>query len=451
MRVHFIAIGGAAMHNLALALHAMGYNISGSDDEIYNPSRARLEAAGLLPNVMGWFPERITHDLDVVILGMHAKPDNPELQRAQQLGIKVYSYPEFVYDQSMDKKRVVIAGSHGKTTTTAMLLHVLKKKKIDFDYLVGAQLRGFDRMVRLSDAPIIVIEGDEYLSSPIDNRPKMLHYKPHLAVITGVAWDHINVFKTFEDYQSQFVKLVELMENDGVIICFDDQEVTKVLEKARTSAAVIRYKALAYSNGKVTHENKAYPMSVFGDHNLANMNAAMLISKELGISANDFLREMSDFTGAAKRLELIKESDKSSVFLDFAHAPSKAQATVNAVKSRNRDRTLVAVFELHTFSSLSREFLKEYRATLNQADQVMIYLDAHTLKMKGKPVLDSSVIIESFDHKALKVSNTVLELESSLSKFENSDNHNFLFMSSGHFGHLDIKKWADRLIPQSNF
>ena len=198
MNVHLIAIGGSAMHNMAIAMHKKGFNVTGSDDEIFEPSKTRLAKLNLLPAKEGWDTNNIHKGIDAVILGMHARADNPELLKAQELGLKIYSYPEYIYEQTKDKTRIVIGGSHGKTSITAMILHVLNYHKVDCDYMVGAQLDGFDTMVKLTkEAKIAVIEGDEYLSSPIDRRPKFHLYKPNIAILSGIAWDHINVFPTF--------------------------------------------------------------------------------------------------------------------------------------------------------------------------------------------------------------------------------------------------------------
>ena len=385
-KIHFIAIGGAAMHNIALDMKAQGNDVTGSDDEIYEPSLSRLKEAGIAPDDFGWFPEKIHSDLDMVILGMHAKSDNPELLKALALGVKVYSYPEFVYQQSKDKKRVVVAGSHGKTTTTAMILHVLKKTGHTFDYLVGAQLDGFERMVQLTDAPLIVIEGDEYLSSPIDRVPKILHYKPHIAVITGIAWDHINVFTTFEMYQEQFLKFVDTIETYGLFIYYESDVHLKSIVAQRPYVNHIPYETLERNGDQVVFENQSFPVSVIGDHNFQNMNAARLVCQQLGINYEMFFGAIRDFKGARKRLQKIAESENRVVYLDFAHAPSKVKATTDSFKHWFGEKKLLAVLELHTFSSLNPSFIPEYYGSLNASDKSVVFFNGHTLKMKKMPV-----------------------------------------------------------------
>lgn len=430
MKIHLIAIGGAAMHNIALDL-ALHHEVTGSDDEIYNPSRSRLEKEGLLPDEMGWFPDRITPDLDLVILGMHAKADNPELAKAQELGLKVMSYPEFIYHHSKDKKRVVIAGSHGKTTTTSMVLHVLQRLDYKFDYLVGAQIEGFERMVKLSQAPVIILEGDEYLSSCLDRRPKMLHYQPDVAVITGIAWDHINVFPDFEDYKNQFGLFIDSMQSAGSLFYFgDDTHLPDLISQSHNSC-----KKQAYAKINIPSRE----LSVFGDHNLQNMEAARLICNELGVSKEQFAHAISDFNGAGKRLEKLYASENFNAYLDFAHAPSKVKATTEAVRQQYPDAQLIAFFELHTFSSLNKDFIPHYKETLAAADKAYVYYDPHTLKMKGMPQLNPTSVKVAFNHNNLEV---IIDKELLLNKLRSVDDVNtvLLMMSSGKFGKIDIKK-----------
>ena len=435
-KIHIIAIGGAAMHNIALDLHAQGHHITGSDDEIYDPSLSRLRNVGIAPEPMGWYPEKITTDLDFVILGMHAKADNPELVQAQSLGIKIYSYPEFVYQHSKEKQRVVIAGSHGKTTTTAMVMHVLRKTGRDFDYLVGAQLEGFERMVRLTDAPLIIIEGDEYLSSPIDRIPKILHYKPHIAVVTGIAWDHINVFPTFDIYKDQFRLFCKTIEPNGTLIYYDEDQNLKAIIEQITHLHTIPYNTLPTDKNKnIIWENNLYPIQVIGDHNLQNMNAARHICNELDITDDTFFKAIADFRGASKRLQKISEKNGRLVYLDFAHAPSKVQATTQSFKNWFTDRPLLAVLELHTFSSLNDEFLLQYRNTLNSADKAVVYFNEHTLKMKNMPPLDPSYIVECFQHPQLKIFTDANELHDYLMAQE--EDH-LLLMTSGNFNKMQL-------------
>lgn len=447
MRIHLIAIGGSAMHNLALALHYNHHTVSGSDDEIYNPARDRLEKTGLLPPEDGWFPNRITQDIDLVILGMHARADNPELERAQTLGLRIMSYPEFIFQQSQNKKRVVIAGSHGKTTTTAMILHVLKSidpkaypVDMRFDYLVGAQLEGFERMVQLSDAPIMVIEGDEYLSSPIDRNPKFLHYQPSISVITGIAWDHINVFPTFEEYVFQFERFIQTIPEDGVLFYYkNDKNLAQMLDRYPAVKAAA-YEAFEYEvdNGKtmlLTKSGQVIPLKIFGQHNLENVRAAYLVCKELGVKEEDFFSSIITFAGAAKRLQKLWDRRTSVAFQDFAHAPSKVQATIRAVKAQFAERRLLACVELHTFSSLNKKFLVEYKKTMQQAQEAVVFFSEHTLKMKRLPPITAQDIQDAFEHPNLNVFTDREKFRAYLSQ-QDWEDKNLLLMSSGTFNGL---------------
>ncbi len=452
MRIHFIAIGGSAMHNLALALLEKGYEITGSDDEIFEPSRSRLKAAGLLPEAFGWFPEKINPSLDAVILGMHAKADNPELLRARELGIKIYSYPEYLYEQSKNKTRIVIGGSHGKTTITAMILHAMKYAGIDTDYMVGAKLEGFDVMVRLShQADYMVIEGDEYLTSPIDPRPKFHLYRPHIALMSGIAWDHMNVFKTFADYKAQFKTFIELVEPGGKLIyCANDPEVSQLAGKAGKPLQLIPYTGLfqVSSEEGITHviyEDRRWPVSVFGSHNMQNMHGAMLVCKQLGISETTFLKSMADFRGAANRLELVKQGYDSAVYRDFAHAPSKVRATTQALREKYPNRKIIACFELHTYSSLSKEFLPQYQNALQAADMRMVYYNPHAIELKRLPMLCPEDIKEAFADPQLLVFNDSNLLNEYLHSLE-GQNSCLLMMSSGNFGNLDIQEIAHHFV-----
>jgi UDP-N-acetylmuramate: L-alanyl-gamma-D-glutamyl-meso-diaminopimelate ligase len=450
MKTHLIAVGGAVMHNLALALKHNGFEVTGSDDEIYEPSRSRLADAGLLPDEMGWHPERITTDLDAVILGMHARPDNPELKKAQELDIPIYSFPEYIYENSKNKTRIVVAGSHGKTTTTAMIMHVLKYNNIDFDYLVGAQLEGFERMVRLSDAPFIILEGDEYLSSPIDRRPKFVHYHPHIAILTGIEWDHINVFPTFENYLSQFELLLDSFEENGTLIFYQhDEYIKEVLKKSTHSIEAIPYEAFDSVIKKDQTFLKRWglkniPLKVFGAHNLSNLRAAYEVCMKIGIDAEAFYKAIQSFDGAAKRLELLYENDHFTAWKDFAHAPSKVRATTNAVKAQFPHRKLVACLELHTFSSLNKVFLPNYSATLNAADVACVYYSEHTLQMKKLPPISPDDIRAHFNFLDLKVFTCEKALKAFL-KNQKWKEANLLMMSSGRFNGLDLKGLAEYL------
>lgn len=443
MKVHFIAVGGSAMHNLAIALHNKGYEVSGSDDEIFNPARDRLDALGLLPARFGWFPEKIVPDLDAIILGMHAKADNPELARAKELGIPIYSYPEYLYEQSKNKTRVVIGGSHGKTTITAMILHVLEKSGIDFDYMVGAQLKGFEVMVKLSEnAKIMVFEGDEYLTSTLDLRPKFHVYMPHIAVVSGIAWDHMNVFKTFYDYVDQFRIFMNMIpENGSLIYCAEDNTVRQLAEEKLHVLNKIPYFIPQHTviNG-ITHlitERGEVPLSIFGNHNLMNLEGARFVCRSLGVSSMDFYNAISTFQGAANRLEKIYSGDTSAVYRDFAHAPSKLKATLEAAKSQFPERRLTACFELHTYSSLSREFLPQYAGTMDEADDAVVFFSPHALEIKRLPLLEKEFVLEGFARPDLKVFTNTDQLKSYLSA-QKWDHHNLLMMSSGNFDGITI-------------
>lgn len=448
MRVHFIAIGGSAMHNLAIALKDKGFDVSGSDDEVFEPSRSRLAAHKLLPEKMGWKPELITSELDAVILGMHARKDNPELQEAIKKGIKVYSYPEYLYEQSKDKTRVVIAGSHGKTTITSMLMHALRFNGIDFDYMVGAQLEGFDTMVRLSDtAAIAVFEGDEYLSSPIDERPKFLWYKPHLALISGLAWDHINVFPTIEKYNEQFSLFADSISEDGYLTWFKDDAVLQTIvgEKLRPYTHEAYGELETKQKGDdnfVVYKSKEYQIPVFGAHNMQNMAGAMNLCRRLGLSEDQFLRSMSTFKGASRRLQILGQSDNSTVFYDFAHAPSKLKASVEAVKQRYPSRKLIACIELHTFSSLNKSFLPQYYDTMKKADEPLVFFSPEVIDHKKLPAIKAGEVAAAFNIPESAVITSSEVLRERLDGIE-FNNLNLLVMTSGSLGGINIKDWVE--------
>ncbi|WP_295772708.1 Mur ligase family protein [uncultured Mucilaginibacter sp.] len=444
MKVHFIAIGGSAMHNLAIALHKKGFQVTGSDDVLFEPSISRLAKHGLLPQENGWYPEKITADLDAVILGMHARADNPELIEAQQKGIRIFSYPEYVYEQSVNKLRVVIGGSHGKTTITSMILHALQAAGKNFDYLVGAQLDGFDTMVQLSDAPLIVIEGDEYLSSPIDRRPKFHLYKANIGVISGIAWDHINVFPTFEDYTRQFDIFINSIENGGVVFYADNDEVLNNVVSANQSAITkTAYKLPEFKveNGitSVLYNLQTYPLLVFGEHNLLNMEAARSVCEALGINAADFYSSMVTFKGAARRLELLGKNEVTNIYKDFAHSPSKLKATISAVKQQFPFRKLVACMELHTFSSLNKDFLKEYAGCMDEADEAIVFIDAQTFAQKKMEPYDAEVVKDAFKNADLLFFDQPQELQRYLER-KDLAGKNLLLMSSGNFGGLNLNQ-----------
>lgn len=450
MKIHFIAIGGSAMHNLALALVEKGYTITGSDDAIFEPSKSRLEAKGLLPEDLGWFPNKITKDLDAIILGMHAKLDNIELIKAKELGIKIYSYPEFLYEQSKDKTRVVIGGSHGKTTITAMILHVLNYHNIKVDYMVGAQLDGFDTMVHLTkENEFIVLEGDEYLTSPIDLRPKFHLYKPNIALISGIAWDHINVFPTFDNYVSQFSKFIETITNGGILVYNEeDKEVEKIVKEAKNQIKLYPYKTPNYTikNGTTFIETALgeMPLEIFGKHNMQNLAGAKWICQHMGVGEDDFFDAINSFKGASKRLEKIAENKSTVIFKDFAHSPSKVMATTNAVKNQYKDRKIIACLELHTYSSLNTEFLREYKGALDNADTAVVFYSPHALKIKQLEKISSEQIKKSFEREDLIVYTNPTKFREFLFS-QDFANSVLLLMSSGNYGGLDFETLKNSL------
>ncbi|MDC6366560.1 MULTISPECIES: UDP-N-acetylmuramate--L-alanine ligase [Flavobacteriaceae] len=447
MNIHFIAIGGSAMHNLALALKHKGYKVTGSDDVIYEPSKSRLEIEGILPEAFGWFPEKIHGELDAVILGMHAKPDNLELLKAQELGLKIYSYPEFLYEQSKLKTRVVIGGSHGKTTITSMILHVLHYHDMEVDYMVGAQLEGFDRMVHLTEEnDFIVLEGDEYLSSPIDRRPKFHLYKPNIALLSGIAWDHINVFPTFENYVEQFQIFVDSIVNGGSITYNEeDLEVNKVVEQTENPIRKFPYGTPNYKveDGTTLLETPEgdLPIEVFGRHNLSNLSGAKWICQQMGVDEADFYEAIASFKGASKRMEKIAESANKVVFKDFAHSPSKVKATTLAVKEQFPNRSVLACLELHTYSSLNAEFLKEYDGALDAADEAVVFYSPDAVKIKGLEEVTSKQISDALNRDDIQVFTNSVDFKTYLfsQSFENTA---LLLMSSGNYGGLDLKEVA---------
>jgi UDP-N-acetylmuramate: L-alanyl-gamma-D-glutamyl-meso-diaminopimelate ligase len=450
MKVHFIAIGGSAMHNLAIALYKKGFNVTGSDDVLFEPSISRLAKYGLLPQQNGWYPEKITGDIDAVILGMHARADNPELLAAQQKGIKIYSYPEYVYEQSKDKLRVVIGGSHGKTTITSMVLHALQAAGKQFDYLVGAQLEGFDTMVQLSNAPLIVIEGDEYLSSPIDRRPKFHLYKANLAVISGIAWDHINVFPTFDNYIEQFEIFIQTIQPNGAVFyAGNDDVLQQVISKNESSVTKTSYKLPQFevNNGITTiiDNNQRYSLQVFGEHNLLNMEAARCICGELGINSHDFYSSMVTFKGAARRLELLGKNQVTNIYKDFAHSPSKLKATIHAVKTQFPNRKLIACMELHTFSSLNKEFLSEYAGCMNEAATAVVFIDAQTFVQKKLEPYDETAVKGAFGRDDLLFYDNSGVITDFLIKQSLADK-NVLLMSSGNFGGINLNDLSNKLL-----
>lgn len=450
MKVHFIAIGGSAMHNLAIALKIKGFEVTGSDDEIFDPAKGRLAKYGILPAEIGWHPEKITPDLDAVILGMHAREDNPELLKAKELNVKIYSYPEYLYEQSKDKTRVVVGGSHGKTTITSMIIHVLQQCGIDCDYMVGAQLEGFEVMVRLSEtARVMVIEGDEYLTSPIDRRPKFHVYQPNIGIISGIAWDHINVFPTFENYVEQFEIFAKMIPQDGQLIyCQEDEELRKLGAKI-TNTTCVPYGIHPYiiKNGTtyLIHNNLQTPLHIFGKHNLMNINAARLACKALGVSDERFYEAIATFKGASKRLELIAQSEDCAVYKDFAHSPSKLKATINAVREQYPDRKLVACMELHTFSSLTEEFLQQYQHAMDEADVAMVYYSPAAVQHKKLPPIQPEMIFKAFKRDDLEIYNDSNLLKDKLLSM-NWRQSALLLMSSGNFDGINLNQFGEKIV-----
>lgn len=445
MKTHFIAIGGSAMHNLAIALKDKGYQVTGSDDAIFEPSKSRLERKGILPAELGWFPEKLTSDIDAVILGMHAHADNPELARAKELGLKIYSYPEFLYEQSKEKTRVVIGGSHGKTTITSMILHVLNFHQKDIDYMVGAQLEGFDCMVKITnDNDFMILEGDEYLSSPIDLRSKFLLYQPNIALISGIAWDHINVFKTFDDYVEQFRKFVASITPGGVLVYNEeDAEVVKVVESAENYFRKIPYHTPDYEivNGIVNLKTDIgeIPLSVFGKHNLLNMEGARFICSQLGIMEEEFYEAIMSFKGASKRLEKVERKDGGLLYKDFAHAPSKVKATVSAFAEQFSKTETFGFLELHTYSSLNPVFLEQYDHAMDGLDNAVVFYSEDALKIKRMEPISPELIKEKFKNQNLRVFTNAEDLHKYWETLDKSKGA-FLMMSSGNFGGLDLTK-----------
>jgi UDP-N-acetylmuramate: L-alanyl-gamma-D-glutamyl-meso-diaminopimelate ligase len=448
MNVHFIAIGGSAMHNLALALYQKGEQITGSDDEIFDPSKSRLDSHGLLPEKYGWFPEKITTDLDAIVLGMHAKEDNPELLKAQELGLKIYSYPEFLFEQSKYKTRVVIGGSHGKTTITSMILHVMHYHNKEVDYMVGAQLEGFDVMVKLTDEnDFIVLEGDEYLSSPIDRRPKFHLYKPNIALLSGIAWDHINVFPSYEIYLEQFSIFVDSIVKGGSITYnVEDPEVIKVVERSENTIRKFPYTTPEYhvENGMtyLQTEEGPMPIEIFGNHNMNNLAGAKLICLQMGINESDFYEAISTFLGASKRLELIAQNETSIAYKDYAHSPSKVKATTQAMKDQHPNRELIACLELHTYSSLNPKFIKEYKGALDAADKAVVFYSPHAVKIKRLKEISASQIAEAFQREDLIIFTNSEEFKEFLFSQE-FENKSLLLMSSGNYGGLDFNEVSE--------
>src|SRR5665213_53137 len=443
MHIHFISIGGSVMHQLAIALKRKNYKVTGSEDEIFEPAASNLKNEGLLPEKTGWFPQLITKDIDAVILGMHAKQDNPELEKAKELNLKIYSFPEYIFHESLHKKRIAVGGSHGKTTTTAMIMHALKNADFNFDYLVGASLCGFGQSVKITDAPVIVCEADEYPASTIERRPKFHFLFPHIAVLTGIAWDHINVFPTFDFYLEQFVIFINKIEKNGVLIYNKTDKVLQDLVE-RNHREDLNY--IVYSTPKheinngitnVTIGDKKTDLKIFGGHNLLNLQAAFLVCKELGMDDGTFAKAISTFEGAAKRLELAAQKNGGNIYRDFAHAPSKVKASIDAVKEQFPDKKLVAILELHTFSSLDKNFMEEYKGAMDKADEAIVFYSKHALELKRMNFLEPQIVKNGFQKSNLEVITERKNLEEKLENIS-FNNTNFLFMSSGNYDGMDI-------------
>ncbi|HRI00460.1 MAG TPA: Mur ligase family protein [Saprospiraceae bacterium] len=441
-KIHLIAIGGSVMHNVALALVSLGHEVSGSDDQIFEPAKSRLQNAGILPEKEGWFFDKITSDIDIVILGMHAKSDNPELLKAIELNIKLYSFPEFVAEQYSQKTKIVVAGSHGKTTTTAMLMHILEKSGLEFDYLVGALLKGFKTMVSFSNAKIAVIEGDEYFSSCLDMRPKFIHYKPQIAVITGIAWDHYNVFPKYELYVAAFASLIQSMEEGSSLIYFgEDKDLQTLVMREAGHLHCIPYFALDTSLEEdelfILDQNNKYPMQIFGKHNMENLHAVILALEKIGIQRKQALEAFGSFEGAHKRLQIIKKNEHQIWFLDFAHAPSKVKATVNALRERYVSKKILIIMELHTYSSLNKEFIPQYYNSTQQADSVILFIDAIALEIKRMSPLLKNDILKSFGRTDINYCTTKEDLKETIDAMK-AHFEVIAFLGSGHFGGLDL-------------
>lgn len=443
MKIHFISIGGSVMHQLAISLHRKGYTVTGSDDEIFEPAKSNLEKEDLLPSEIGWDPDFVTSDLDAVILGMHAREDNPELIKAKELGLKIYSFPEYIYQESKNKERVVIGGSHGKTTTTSMIMHVLKGAQKDFDYMVGARLEGFEFSVKITDAPLIICEGDEYPASTLNKHPKFHFLFPNIAVLTGIAWDHINVFPTFDIYLEQFRIFIDKIEKGGTLIYnMTDPVLEELVDKHRRSD--IQYQPYDLPTHRiedgvtfVSFDGIESQLKIFGNHNLLNLHAAYLVAKQLDVETQTFLNAAATFTGASKRLELVNNNVQTNVYRDFAHAPSKVKASIDAVKEQYPDRQLIAVLELHTYSSLNADFMQQYKGAMDKADKAVVFYAKHALEIKHMPDLPKEKVIEGFDKKDLVVLTNRAELETWI-KDQHYRNTNLLLMSSGDYDGLNI-------------
>jgi UDP-N-acetylmuramate: L-alanyl-gamma-D-glutamyl-meso-diaminopimelate ligase len=448
-KVHFIAIGGSVMSNLAIALQKKGFTVTGSDDKIYDPTKTKLETESLLPNNFGWDDTRISKDIDAIILGMHAKSDNPELLKAKELGLKIYSYPDFIYEQSKNKQRIVICGSHGKTTITAIIVHVLNYHNRHFDFVIGAAINGIDEQIRLTDAPIIIIEGDEYLTSPLDPSPKFLKYKHHMALVSGIAWDHINVYPTLDSYVEQFEILADATPKAGTLVFNEEDDMTAVIcEKERADVKIVSYNTPKYKvkNGQflLKAEDEKIALKIFGKHNMQNLNGAKTLLSRIGITDTKFYEAIGSFEGTKKRNNILAKNNSVSVYEDFAHAPSKLKATVSALKELYPERKLTACFELHTFSSLNKEFLSHYYNTYNAPETAIVFFNKKNITSKNLPDISEDELKKSFGRKDLIMVNDPEELAEKIKK-KNWENENLIFMSSGNFDGLDLKQLSKEI------
>jgi UDP-N-acetylmuramate: L-alanyl-gamma-D-glutamyl-meso-diaminopimelate ligase len=450
--IHFIAIGGSAMHNLAIALHQTGYYVTGSDDDIFEPSRSRLSANGLLPAELGWHPEKIRRETKAVILGMHARKDNPELKRALELGIRIYSFPDFVYESSKNAKRVVIAGSHGKTTITSIIMHVLRHVDQEFDYLVGAGIAGFSNMVKLNGAPIIVLEGDEYLSSALDRTPKFIRYNHNIGLISGIAWDHINAFPSKDEYIDQFAKFIDNTPDDGCLVYFDeDPVIRKLIQVKKRKFRTIPYNTPIYTvkDGQFYLKNELSEtgLRLFGKHNMQNLGGALTVLKLLGLPEKDIFQALKTFDGAANRLEKLFDNKSIVVYRDFAHSPSKLKSTVEAVHELYPDKKIISCFELHTYSSLNKDFLSEYRNSFPIKGVNVIFINDHTLSIKKMPPLSDEGIKAGFNSDKLSIIRSKQNLENFILDNIQPDTV-LLFMSSGNFGEMNYSDLIEKINQQ---
>lgn len=445
MRIHCISHWWRVTSSLAIQLKLLGHNVTGHDDEIYEPSKSALAQHGLLPQHEWWDADSVTSDIDMIVLGMHASADNPELLRAKELGLMIKSYPEVIYEFSKNKMRVVIAGSHGKTTTTSMVMHVLKHNGISFDWVVGGIVPGFDTMVSLDDNhKIIIIEWDEYPDGKINMTAKMLLYKHNIGILNGIAWDHITTYPTFDSYLLPFQTFVDQTPTDGFLGYYqDDQEVTNIMEHTDTQAQTVWYTVHPHiiRDGITYLQTPQWEvkLSIFWAHNCINISAAKLVCNQLDLSDEQFYAAIWSFTGAGNRLQLIHQDDAKhlTILRDFAHSPSKLTATINAVKTQYPDRTIIGLFELHTFASLSASFLPEYKWSFDAADIACVYYDDHTFQIKRMTPLTKEVVINGFGRSDLVVQDSANDLQA---WYDNLDltNSVVVLMSSGNFGGVEF-------------